>query len=51
SKVRFSLTSLPIFLRSDSETDLETFYNSVLDLLKDPEEQDEVQDLLIWWNK
>ncbi|KAH6910439.1 hypothetical protein BKA70DRAFT_1424106 [Coprinopsis sp. MPI-PUGE-AT-0042] len=35
----------------NSETDSETFYNSVLDLLEDPEEQDEVQELLSWWNK
>ncbi|KAH6916530.1 hypothetical protein BKA70DRAFT_1419434 [Coprinopsis sp. MPI-PUGE-AT-0042] len=51
TQVRFSLTSTPIFSRSDSETDSETFYNSVLDLLEDPEEQDEVQELLSWWNK
>ncbi|KAH6887773.1 hypothetical protein BKA70DRAFT_1122102, partial [Coprinopsis sp. MPI-PUGE-AT-0042] len=49
--VRFSLTSASIFSRSDSETDSETFYNSVLDLLEDPEEQEEVKDLLTWWDK
>ncbi|KAH6893897.1 hypothetical protein BKA70DRAFT_1118179 [Coprinopsis sp. MPI-PUGE-AT-0042] len=51
TQVRFALTSASIFSRADTETDSETFYNSVLDLLEDPEEQDEVQDLLGWWNK
>ncbi|KAH6894924.1 hypothetical protein BKA70DRAFT_1439093 [Coprinopsis sp. MPI-PUGE-AT-0042] len=51
TQVRFALTSASIFSRTDTETDSETFYNSVLDLLEDPEEQDEVQDLLGWWNK
>ncbi|KAH6876507.1 hypothetical protein BKA70DRAFT_1370095 [Coprinopsis sp. MPI-PUGE-AT-0042] len=51
TQVRFSLTSTAIFSRSDVETDSETFYNSVLDLLEDPEEQEEVQELLAWWNK
>ncbi|KAH6907544.1 hypothetical protein BKA70DRAFT_1427919 [Coprinopsis sp. MPI-PUGE-AT-0042] len=50
-QVRFSLTSASIFSCSDSETDSETFYNSILDLLKDPEEQEEAKDLLIWWDK
>lgn len=51
SKVRFSLTSTNVFSRSDSETDTKTFYNSILDLLEDPEEQEEVKDLLCWWDK
>ncbi|KAH6883712.1 hypothetical protein BKA70DRAFT_1446712 [Coprinopsis sp. MPI-PUGE-AT-0042] len=51
TQVRFALTSTSIFSRADTETDSETFYNSVLDLLEDPEEQDEVCDLLGWWNK
>ncbi|KAH6908042.1 hypothetical protein BKA70DRAFT_1104179 [Coprinopsis sp. MPI-PUGE-AT-0042] len=51
TQVRFALTSASIFSRADTETDSETFYNSILDLLEDPEEQDEVNDLLGWWNK
>ncbi|KAH6888289.1 hypothetical protein BKA70DRAFT_1121574 [Coprinopsis sp. MPI-PUGE-AT-0042] len=51
TQVRFALTSTSIFSRADTETDSETFYNSVLDLLEDPEEQEEVRDLLSWWNK
>ncbi|KAH6888935.1 hypothetical protein BKA70DRAFT_1121308, partial [Coprinopsis sp. MPI-PUGE-AT-0042] len=51
TQVQFSLTSAAIFSRSDAEADSETFYNSVLDLLKDPEEQEEVKDLLSWWDK
>ncbi|KAH6886091.1 hypothetical protein BKA70DRAFT_1123289, partial [Coprinopsis sp. MPI-PUGE-AT-0042] len=51
TQVRFALTSMSIFSCADTETDSETFYNSVLDLLEDPEEQEEVRDLLSWWNK
>jgi hypothetical protein len=31
-------------------TDSERFYTSVLDLLRDPDEAKEVDDLLAWWN-
>ena len=31
-------------------TDSERFYSSVLDLLEDAEELEEVHDLLAWWN-
>ncbi|TEB23586.1 hypothetical protein FA13DRAFT_1818350 [Coprinellus micaceus] len=51
TQVRFSLTSAGVFSRTDSETDSETFYTSVLELLEDPEEQDEVQPLMLWWNQ
>jgi hypothetical protein len=45
------LTSSPVFSRADTATDSETFYVSILDLLDDEEEQEEVRDLLIWWNR
>jgi hypothetical protein len=32
-------------------TDSETFYNSVLDLLEDVDEKEEVQEILTWWNR
>ena len=32
-------------------TDSELFYNSILDLLEDPDECAEVDDLLSWWNR
>ena len=35
----------------DTVTDSERFYNSILDLLEDPEETKEVDDLLTWWNR
>jgi hypothetical protein len=50
-QVRFALSSSPVFSRSDLVTDSETFYNSIIDLLEDPEEQAEVRLLLGWWNK
>ena len=31
--------------------DSEGFYNTVLDLLEDAEEQEEVHELLVWWNR
>ncbi|KAJ3549152.1 hypothetical protein NMY22_g988 [Coprinellus aureogranulatus] len=41
TQVRFALSSAGVFSRTDSETDSETFYTSVLELLEDPFEQDE----------
>jgi hypothetical protein len=38
-------------MRSDTVTDSERFYTSILDLLEDPEENVEVNDLLLWWNR
>ena len=48
--MQFALTSLPVFLRTDTATDSERFYNSVLDLFDDIDEQEEVKDLVAWWN-
>ncbi|KAF8240435.1 hypothetical protein L208DRAFT_1539586 [Tricholoma matsutake] len=50
-QVRFALSSSPIFSQSDLATDSEQFYNSVLDLFEDVDEQEEVNDLLEWWNR
>ena len=50
-QVRFALTSSPVFLRTDTVTDSETFYSSILDLFDDAQEQDEVRDLVAWWNR
>ncbi|KAG1860337.1 hypothetical protein F4604DRAFT_1882606 [Suillus subluteus] len=49
-QVRFALSSSSVFSRTDTSTDSETFYHSLLDLLEDPEECREVDELLIWWN-
>ena len=43
--------SAQIFSRTDLVTDSERFYNSILELLDDPEEKDEVDQLLTWWNR
>jgi hypothetical protein len=51
SQVRFALSSSPVFSRTDTITDSERFYNSILELFDDPEEQQEVDDLLTWWNR
>jgi hypothetical protein len=51
SQVRFALSSSPVFSRTDLATDSERFYNSVLDLFEDPDEQEEVNELIFWWNR
>lgn len=50
-QVRFALTSATVFSRTDTVTDSERFYHSVLDLLEDPAEEKEVVNLLAWWDK
>ncbi|KAH7917216.1 hypothetical protein BV22DRAFT_1108609 [Leucogyrophana mollusca] len=51
TQVRFALTSAQVFSRTDHVTDSERFYNSILELLEDPEEKDEVDQLMTWWNR
>ncbi|KIK31645.1 hypothetical protein CY34DRAFT_19709 [Suillus luteus UH-Slu-Lm8-n1] len=51
TQIRFSLTSSPVFSRTDTVTDSERFYNSVLDIFEDPDEKQEVNDLTVWWNR
>jgi len=50
-QARFALTSAQVFSRTDLVTDSERFYTSILDLLDDPDEKDEVDQLLMWWNR
>ncbi|KAF9241133.1 hypothetical protein BU15DRAFT_45179, partial [Melanogaster broomeanus] len=51
TQARFGLTSAQVFSRTDHVTDSERFYNSILDLLDDDNEKDEVDQLLTWWNR
>lgn len=51
SQVRFALSSSPVFSRTDTATDSETFYTSILQFLDDPEEKSEVDELMTWWNR
>ncbi|KAG2131107.1 hypothetical protein BD769DRAFT_1627812 [Suillus cothurnatus] len=51
TQVRFALTSSPVFSRTDTVADSERFYNSILDVFKDPDEKQEVDNLVIWWNR
>ncbi|KAH6907226.1 hypothetical protein BKA70DRAFT_1086095, partial [Coprinopsis sp. MPI-PUGE-AT-0042] len=50
TQVCFALCSTPVFSRSDMTTDSEGFYNSLMTLLEDPEEHDEVKRLMVWWD-
>lgn len=50
-QARFALTSAQVFSRTDLVTDSERFYNSITELLFDPEEREEVEQLLTWWNR
>ena len=40
-----------VFSHTDLITNLEHFYTSILDLLGDLDEKDEVNQLLMWWNR
>ncbi|KAG0701182.1 hypothetical protein DFH29DRAFT_982831 [Suillus ampliporus] len=51
TQVRFSLSSLSVFSRTNTVTDSENFYHSILDLLEDPDESQEVVDLMMWWTR
>ncbi|KAG1847966.1 hypothetical protein C8R48DRAFT_779037 [Suillus tomentosus] len=51
TQVRRELCFFVLFSRTDTTTDSETFYHSLLDLLEDPDESKEVDELLIWWNR
>lgn len=50
-QTRFALSSTSVFSWTDPVSDSTRFYTSVLDLLDEPEEQSEVNDLLQWWNR
>lgn len=50
-QVWFVLSSSPVFSRTDSVTYSERFYNTVLDLFNNVEEQVEINKLLTWWNQ
>ena len=45
------MTLVQVFSRTNLITDSEHFYNSVLELLNDQEEKEEVEQLLLWWNR
>ncbi|KAG2144247.1 hypothetical protein DEU56DRAFT_870396 [Suillus clintonianus] len=51
TQVRFALSSSSVFSRTDTSTDSEMFYHSLLDLFEDPDESKEVDELLTWWNR
>ena len=50
-QVQFALSSAPVFSRSDRSTDSEAFYASIIDLLEDEDEEEEVKELLEWWDR
>lgn len=50
TQVRFALSSSSVFCRSDTTTDSERFYDTIVEFLDDPEEREEVNNLLMWWN-
>ena len=49
-EAHFALTSAQVFSHTDLVTDSEHFYNSIVELLDDPEEREEVDQLMAWWN-
>ncbi|KAG6913319.1 hypothetical protein DXG01_007774 [Tephrocybe rancida] len=51
SVTRASVASASMFSRTDIVTDSDRFYNTVLKVLHDPEEVEDVNPLLQWWNR
>ncbi|KAG1765872.1 hypothetical protein EV702DRAFT_1182401 [Suillus placidus] len=51
TQIQISLSSSSVFSRTDMVTDSENFYHSILDLLEDPDEIEEVADLMTWWTR
>ncbi|KAG1762911.1 hypothetical protein EDD22DRAFT_979628 [Suillus occidentalis] len=51
TQVQFSLSSSSVFSWTDMITDSENFYLSILDLLEDPDESQEVTNLMTWWTR
>ncbi|KAG1766101.1 hypothetical protein EDD22DRAFT_774429, partial [Suillus occidentalis] len=51
TQVQFALSSSLVFSWTNTTTDSEMFYHSLLDLFEDPDESKEVDDLLTWWNR
>ncbi|KAG1820670.1 hypothetical protein DFJ58DRAFT_720189 [Suillus subalutaceus] len=49
-RVQFALSSSSVFSQTNTTTNSKTFYHSLLDLMEDPEECKEVDELLTWWN-
>ncbi|KAG2070763.1 hypothetical protein BDR04DRAFT_1128370 [Suillus decipiens] len=48
-QIQFSLRLLSVFLYTDMVANSGNFYHSILDLLEDPDESEEVTDLMMWW--
>ncbi|KAG1907982.1 uncharacterized protein F5891DRAFT_1124743 [Suillus fuscotomentosus] len=51
TQVRFSLSSSSVFSQYRHSHGLRKFYHSILDLLEDPDESEEVADLMTWWTR
>ncbi|KAG1892827.1 hypothetical protein F4604DRAFT_1876054 [Suillus subluteus] len=49
TQVWFLLSSSSVFSRTNLVTDSKNFYHSILDLLEDPDESEEVVELMTWW--
>ncbi|KIM63455.1 hypothetical protein SCLCIDRAFT_53690, partial [Scleroderma citrinum Foug A] len=47
----FALTSAQVFSRTNLVTDSECFYSSIVELLDDQDEMEEVDQLMMWWNR
>ncbi|KJA16430.1 hypothetical protein HYPSUDRAFT_107673, partial [Hypholoma sublateritium FD-334 SS-4] len=51
TQARFALSLCSVFSRTDTVTDSERFYGSLLDMLQEPDEVVEIDALLAWWNR
>ncbi|KIJ07713.1 hypothetical protein PAXINDRAFT_19119 [Paxillus involutus ATCC 200175] len=51
TQARFALDSAQVFSRMGLITDSKHFYNSILELVEDPDKRDKVEQLMVWWNR
>ncbi|KAG2030863.1 hypothetical protein BDR03DRAFT_936543 [Suillus americanus] len=50
-QVWFLLSCSSVFSCTNMITDSDNFYHSILDLLEDPDENEKVADLMMWWTR
>lgn len=50
-QVRFALSTAEVFIWNNPDDDPLGFYNGLMNFLEDPEEEEEVGNLLRFWNQ
>ncbi|KAG0703515.1 hypothetical protein DFH29DRAFT_775440, partial [Suillus ampliporus] len=50
-QIQFSLSFSSVFSQTNTVMSFKNFYHSILELLEDPNESEEVGDLMMWWTQ